>query len=46
LRISAVKELGPLEENAATRGARRVPITVLAGEINDLGFLSTNSERN
>lgn len=38
-RISAVRELGPLEKNAATRGARHDPITVLADEINEVGFL-------
>lgn len=32
-RISGVSELGPLEENAATRGASRSPKTVFAGKI-------------
>ena len=32
-RISGVNELGPLEENAATRGASRNPKIVFAGKI-------------
>lgn len=44
LRISGVKELGPLEENVATRGAGCAPNTVFALKILDMGLLLSITE--
>lgn len=44
-KISGVKALGPLEENAVTRGAGSEPNMVLAAKILDFGILSTFTER-
>jgi hypothetical protein len=38
-KISGFKALGPLEENAATRGAGCAPITAFAPNILDIGLL-------
>lgn len=44
-KISGVKALGPLDENAVTRGAGSEPNVVLAAKILDFGVLSTITEQ-